>query len=166
MCFPLERIPCGPISRGPDPQNMDAAAPAAAAAAVSGPSVFDIVFPLAALVLIAVAIPVGMLLAARIGAGLMTGRRHGAPARDLPYEAGIAGTAGSAGERFPVRFYLVAMLFLAFDVEVAFLWPWAIRVGAAEGWGIIWAVLPFLLMLEAGFLYLWRKGALDWERSA
>lgn len=133
------------------------------AATAHGPTVFELVVPFSVLLLVALAIPASMLAAHWLASRWLTGR-HGAPAKGLPYESGIGQPVGDAAGRFPVKYYLVAMLFLAFDVEVAFLYPWAIRYGAVEGWGMLWAVLPFLLLLEAGFLYLWRKGALDWER--
>ena len=71
------------------------------------------------------------------------------------------GTIGTADERFSVKFYLVAMIFLAFDIEVAFLDPWAIQF-LKGGWEMFAILAAFLVMLEAVYLYLWNKGALDW----
>jgi len=62
-----------------------------------------------------------------------------------------------------VKFYLVAMLFLAFDLEVAFLYPWAVRF-LKGGWEMFWSLLSFLVLLEAAYIYLYRKGALDWRK--
>jgi NADH-quinone oxidoreductase subunit A len=55
------------------------------------------------------------------------------------------------------------MLFLAFDLEVAFLYPWAVQFPKVSGWSMVWVLVPFLVMLEVGYLYVFRKGALDWE---
>lgn len=64
--------------------------------------------------------------------------------------------------RFDVRFYLVAILFIIFDLEVAFLFPWAITLGALGQFGF-WSMMVFLGVLTVGFIYEWRKGALEWE---
>ncbi len=138
----------------------------AAQSAVDQPTVFDIVFPLTILLVIGVSIPGGMLLLNHLLSRMVHGKRNIEPGKIEPYEGGLTVTLGGADERFTVKFYLVAMLFLAFDVEVAFLYPWALQFmdGSRDfGWGMIWLLLPFLIMLEAGYLYLYRKGALDWE---
>lgn len=140
-----------------------AALPASASAAQSGPSTFDVVFPLALLLVVAAAVPAGMLIANRVLSGLAHGPDTGNRGKDQPFESGLTSTAGSAGERFGVKFYLVAMLFLVFDIEVAVLYPWLLAF-AAGGWSMLVLLLTFLLVLEVGFLYLWRKGALDWDR--
>jgi len=114
---------------------------------------------LTVLVLLGVLIPVAFILLSRF----LHGRVHNAPAKDAPYECGLSAVVGGADERFSVKFYLIAMLFLVFDLEVAFLFPWAVQF-ADGGWGMVWVLVVFLLMLEAGYLYLYRKGALDWER--
>ena len=67
-----------------------------------------------------------------------------------------------ARSRFDVRFYLVAILFIIFDLEVAFLFPWAITLGATGVFGF-WSMVVFLGVLTIGFVYEWRKGALEWE---
>ena len=64
-------------------------------------------------------------------------------------------------ERFPVKFYLVAMIFLLFDIEVAFLYPWAMALRDL-GWNGFGQVVLFMLLLLFGYIYVWRKGALDW----
>jgi NADH-quinone oxidoreductase subunit A len=138
-------------------------ATASAAAPAAGPSTFDIVFPLGLLLVIAAAVPAGMLIANRVLSGLAHAPRTGTLGKDQPYESGLTATAGSAGERFSVKFYLVAMLFLVFDIEVAVLYPWLLAF-ADGGWALLGLLLVFLLVLEVGFLYLWRKGALDWDR--
>lgn len=89
----------------------------------------------------------------------LTGPRHRARRRDLPYESGMPAT-GDAHLRFPVAFYLVALAFLIFDIEAAFLLAWA--VSAAEvGWAGYLEALVFTLVLLAGLVFLWGKGALD-----
>ncbi len=77
------------------------------------------------------------------------------------YECGFE-PFDDARRRFDVRFYLVAILFIIFDLEVAFLFPWAISLGAI---GIIgfWSMVAFLAVLTVGFIYEWKKGALEWE---
>ena len=67
-----------------------------------------------------------------------------------------------ARSRFDVRFYLVAILFIIFDLEVAFLFPWAISLGDIGMYGF-WSMVVFLGVLTVGFIYEWRKGALEWE---
>lgn len=83
------------------------------------------------------------------------------------YECGVPAT-GDARHRFSVKFFIVAMIFLLFDVEVVFLFPWAILLKSfkAEGmaWQIFWPMLVFLGMLGIGLIYEWKRGALDWEK--
>ena len=78
-----------------------------------------------------------------------------------PYECGFDAFT-DARHKFDVRFYLVAILFIIFDLEIAFLFPWAVSVG---GIGLIgfWSMMVFLGILTIGFIYEWKKGALDWE---
>ena len=78
-----------------------------------------------------------------------------------PYECGFEPFDDSRG-RFNVRFYLVALLFIIFDLEVAFLFPWAISLGDIGLFGF-WSMVFFLAILTVGFIYEWRKGALEWE---
>jgi NADH-quinone oxidoreductase subunit A len=78
-----------------------------------------------------------------------------------PYECGFE-SFDNAHSRFDVRFYLVAILFVVFDLEVAFLFPWAMVFGDI-GWLGFWGMMSFLVILTVGFLYEWRKGALEWE---
>lgn len=77
------------------------------------------------------------------------------------YECGFD-PFGDARGRFDVRFYLVAILFIIFDLEVTFLIPWAISLKGIGAFGF-WSMMIFLLVLTAGFVYEWKKGALDWE---
>lgn len=77
------------------------------------------------------------------------------------YECGFP-AFGDARGKFDVRFYLVAILFIIFDLEVAFLFPWAISLGQIGVFGF-WSMMVFLGILTIGFIYEWKKGALEWE---
>ena len=77
------------------------------------------------------------------------------------YECGFE-AFDDARSRFDVRFYLVAILFIIFDLEVAFLFPWAISLGDIGLFGF-WSMIVFLAVLTVGFIYEWKKGALEWE---
>jgi NADH-quinone oxidoreductase subunit A len=77
------------------------------------------------------------------------------------YECGFEAFT-DARSQFDVRFYLVAILFIIFDLEVAFLFPWAITLGETQAFGF-WSMVVFLGILTVGFVYEWRKGALEWE---
>ena len=77
------------------------------------------------------------------------------------YECGFEAFGDSRME-FDVRFYLVAILFIIFDLEIAFLFPWAITLNNTGLFGF-WSMMVFLLILTVGFIYEWKKGALDWE---
>ncbi|MEZ5932387.1 MAG: NADH-quinone oxidoreductase subunit A [Alphaproteobacteria bacterium] len=78
-----------------------------------------------------------------------------------PYECGFEPFEDARG-RFDVRFYLVAILFIIFDLEVAFLFPWAVSLGNIGLFGF-WSMMVFLGVLTIGFIYEWKKGALEWE---
>ncbi len=77
------------------------------------------------------------------------------------YECGFD-AFGDARGRFDVRFYLVAILFIIFDLEVAFMFPWVVALGEIGAYGY-WSMVVFLGILTVGFIYEWRKGALEWE---
>ena len=90
--------------------------------------------------------------------------QHRPTARKLSaYECGMTPT-GDARQRFSVKFYLVAMVFILFDVEIVFLYPWAIIFHELRMFGFIEMVL-FLALVMSGFAYLWKKGALDWAKT-
>ena len=93
----------------------------------------------------------------------LLGQRHFEPATGEPYEGGIV-SEGSARVRFSVRYYLVAMFFVVFDLEAVFLFAWA---GAARelGWAGYGEVLLFVGVLVAALIYLWKVGALDWAQE-
>lgn len=79
-----------------------------------------------------------------------------------PYECGIQ-PVGDARERFSVSYYLVAMLFILFDVEAVFLYPWAVVYRSLK-WAGFLEMFVYIVILLAGYVYLWKKGALDWSR--
>src|ERR1700753_1560981 len=85
------------------------------------------------------------------------------PEKLSAYECGFP-AFGDARMKFDVRFYLVAILFIIFDLEVAFLFPWAITLGTIGVFGF-WSMIVFLGGLTVGFIYEWKKGALEWEET-
>jgi NADH-quinone oxidoreductase subunit A len=88
------------------------------------------------------------------------GPKNPTPEKSAPYECGMP-PIGDARDRQSVKFYLVAMIFLLFDIEVAFLYPWAMALRSL-GWPGFVQVVMFMLLLLTGYVYVWRKGALDW----
>jgi NADH-quinone oxidoreductase subunit A len=93
----------------------------------------------------------------------LLGRKNPNPEKNATYECGVP-PIKDARMRFDVRFYLVAMLFLLFDIEVVFLYPWAVVVGNFSPiiFGLVEMIL-FMAILLFGYVYIWRKGALDWR---
>ena len=83
------------------------------------------------------------------------------PEKLSAYECGFE-AFGDSRMKFDVRFYLVAILFIIFDLEIAFLFPWAISLGNLGSLGF-WSMMIFLFILTVGFIYEWKKGALDWD---
>ena len=107
------------------------------------------------------------LLAMALAAGLLTasyllGRRVRNKVKDMPYESGIVPT-GDARHRFSVKFYLVGMLFILFDIEAIFLYPWAVVFRDLRMAGFV-EMLIFVVLILSGFFYIWKKGALDWSK--
>jgi len=100
------------------------------------------------------------LVASMLVLSYLLGQRHAERATSEPYESGIVST-GSARLRFSVKFYLVAMLFVIFDLEVVFVIAWAIAFREL-GWAGYFGVLFFIVVLVAALIYEWRLGALDW----
>jgi NADH-quinone oxidoreductase subunit A len=88
-------------------------------------------------------------------------RFHDDKAKRSPYECGFEAFEDSRA-KFDVRYYLVAILFIVFDLEIAFLFPWAVALGKIGGFGLI-AMAVFLAILVVGFIYEWKKGALEWD---
>jgi NADH-quinone oxidoreductase subunit A len=108
------------------------------------------------------AVIVGMLVVAMLGLSYVLGQRHQDRATGSPYESGVL-SEGSARVRFPVKFYLVAMFFVIFDLEAVFIFAWAIAV-RETGWTGYAEVLLFIMVLLATLAYLWRVGGLDWRQ--
>ena len=96
-----------------------------------------------------------------IGASYIIVPQHPDVAKTSQYECGFE-PFGDARRKFDVRFYLVAILFIIFDLEVAFLFPWAVSLGKTGVFGF-WSMVLFLSILTIGFIYEWKKGALEWE---
>lgn len=94
-------------------------------------------------------------------ASLLVGKRNPDPNKLAAYECGFDAFS-DARSKFDVRFYLVAILFIIFDLEIAFLFPWAIALGHIGLFGF-WSMVMFLGILTVGFIYEWKKGALEWE---
>ena len=112
--------------------------------------------PILIFLAIAIAMAVGMLLMSYI----VVPQRPDSE-KDSAYECGFEAFE-DARVKFDVRFYLVAILFIVFDLEVAFLFPWAITLGKIGMFGF-WSMIAFLGILTVGFIYEWKKGALEWE---
>jgi NADH-quinone oxidoreductase subunit A len=112
--------------------------------------------PVALMTLLGIAFAVASLLVSR-----MMAPHNPTPEKLAPYECGIVPLQDPV-ERFPVKFYLVAMLFVIFDVEIIFLFLWAVR-WESFGWAGIAGVVAFMLMLIETLAYVWKRGALDWN---
>ena len=93
---------------------------------------------------------------------ILVGQHRPSRAKLQPYECGIT-PVGDARQRFSVKFYLVAMLFILFDVEAVFLYPWAVIFRELKMFGF-YEMLVYILILLAGFFYVWKKGVLDWSK--
>ncbi len=93
--------------------------------------------------------------------GLLFGTRNTTDEKISAYECGFE-AFDDAHMKFDVRFYLVAILFIIFDLEIAFLFPWAITLGKIGAFGF-WSMIVFLSILTVGFVYEWKKGGLEWE---
>ena len=95
--------------------------------------------------------------------GALVSPRRPNPEKLSPYECGFEAFE-DARMKFDVRYYLVAILFILFDLEIAFLFPWAVVLGELGAWSVgFWSMMIFLAILTVGFIYEWKKGALDWE---
>ena len=100
---------------------------------------------------------------ALVALSYVIGRKVKNPVKDMPYECGIAPT-GDARERFSVKFYLVAMLFILFDIEAIFLYPWAVVYKDLKMFAFL-EMLVFVALVMAGFFFVWKKGVLDWAAT-
>src|SRR5216683_5472751 len=113
-------------------------------------------FPVLVQIIIAVVIA-----SALVAITFLIGKRVKDRVKDSPYECGIAPT-GSARERFSVKFYLVGIVFILFDIEAVFLYPWAVVYRELKMFAFV-EMLLFIVLILAGFFYIWKKGALDWS---
>jgi NADH-quinone oxidoreductase subunit A len=134
--------------------QAQAARPGAQPESGAAPPIYGYI-PIIIFFIIAVLLPVALL-----GASRLVQRRVFNRAKLMPYECGID-PIGDARERFSVRFYMVAMLFLIFDVETVFLFPWAIIYDKLALFGLA-EMLLFIGVLVVGYYYAWRKGAFEW----
>ena len=91
----------------------------------------------------------------------IVGKHKPSPEKDQPYECGIRPT-GDAREPFSVHFYMVALIFILFDIEAIFLYPWALVYHDLKVFGFV-EMLLYIIILLVGYIYLWKKGALDWN---
>lgn len=114
--------------------------------------------------LVAYFVVVLLIVAGMIGGSYVLGERHSDRATGEQYESGIV-SQGSARVRFSIKFYLVAMLFVVFDLESVFLFLWAVAARRL-GWPGYWEALIFVGVLVSTLAYLWRAGALDWAPAA
>ena len=112
--------------------------------------------------------PVGIYLAVALAAALLftflpglLGRAKPNPQKQDAYECGVEPTSAVAG-RFPVRFYLIAMLFVIFDVEAASFYPWAVQMHALRVFGLV-EMIVFVIVLAIGYAYVWKKGGFQWR---
>lgn len=117
-------------------------------------------FPILIFLLIGIGVGVALVSAGRIVTGLLGLNRPDAE-KLSPYECGFEAFE-DARMKFDVRYYLVAILFILFDLEIAFLFPWAIVIEEVGAFGFV-SMMIFLVILTVGFIYEWKKGALDWE---
>ncbi len=111
-------------------------------------------------ILIFIALAAGMSVV-MVAGSYLAGKQRPDPEKLSAYECGFD-AFDDARHKFDVRFYLVSILFIIFDLEVAFLFPWAISLGEIGLYGF-WSMVVFLGVLTVGFIYEWKKGALDWE---
>ena len=113
-------------------------------------------FPILLFILVAFALGGAM-----IGVGWVLGPNRPDSEKLSPYECGFEAFE-DARMKFDVRYYLVAILFILFDLEIAFLFPWAVTLNEIGAFGF-WSMMIFLAILVVGFVYEWKKGALEWE---
>ena len=113
-------------------------------------------FPILIFAVLAAALPLGTILVARA-----VQRRRPNPAKLEPYECGVEPSTEAFDTRFSVRYFLIAVLFVVFDVETVFLFPWAIMFNRLGLFGLIEMVI-FLAILVVGYFYCWKRKALDW----
>src|ERR1051325_338848 len=119
----------------------------------------EVYFPVLLQAIIAMALAAGLL-----SVSFLLGKKVRNRVKDMPYESGIVPT-GDARERFSVKFYLVGMLFILFDIEAIFLYPWVVVYRELKMFGFV-EMLIFVILILSGFFYIWKKGALEWAEKA
>src|SRR5215469_11238337 len=119
----------------------------------------ELYFPVLVQAIVAMALAAGLLTVS-----YLLGKKVRNRVKDMPYESGITPT-GDARERFSVKFYLVGMLFILFDIEAIFLYPWVVVFRELGMFGFV-QMLIFVILILSGFFYIWKKGALDWAEKA
>jgi NADH-quinone oxidoreductase subunit A len=122
------------------------------------PNQLEVYFPVLLQAVVAAVLAVAL-----SGLSALLGRRMKSPQKDTPYECGIAPT-GDARDRFSVKFYLVGMIFILLDIEAVFLYPWAVVYRKLKMFGFV-EMLLFIALVLVGFVYVWKKGALDWSAA-
>ncbi len=123
---------------------------------LASPRMMNTYFPLAVIFFLVAGFLVTMLAGA-----ILFGPKRSTAVKDDPFECGTIATGDALG-RLSVKFYLVAMLFILFDIEVVFMYPWALQA-LHLGWYGFWAMLSFLFVVGLGLVYIWRRGVLDWS---
>ncbi|MBA2432391.1 MAG: NADH-quinone oxidoreductase subunit A [Chthoniobacterales bacterium] len=116
-------------------------------------------------ILLHIGVAVGFAVSALVISVLLGKAGRRTPIKDTAYECGML-PQGEAQPRFSVKFYLVAMLFILFDLEIVFMYPWAVvyRESIIESKAILWSMLSFVTILMVGYVYALKKGALDWKK--
>ena len=102
-----------------------------------------------------------VVIGALLALSTVLGPRNPSPAKLLPYECGIVPTEEAKG-RYPVRFATIAMLFIIFDVEVVFMYPWAVALEALQLFGLV-EMAVFIIILAIAYVYIWGRGGLEWD---
>ena len=92
----------------------------------------------------------------------LLGPKNASRTKQLPFECGSVSVGSAQNQRFSVRFYLVAMLFILFDIEIIFMYPWAVNL-TYLGWSGYLAMLSFVAIVLSGLIYVWKKGVLNWN---
>ncbi len=116
-------------------------------------------------VLLHIAVAIGFAVSALVISVVLGKAGRRSATKDTAYECGMV-PQGEAQPRFSVKFYLVAMLFILFDLEIVFMYPWAVvyREQILQGKAILWSMLSFVSILMVGYIYALKKGALDWKK--
>jgi NADH-quinone oxidoreductase subunit A len=115
--------------------------------------------------IVILAVLAGVFAVLSLGASAVLRPKRPLPAKLAPYECGIEPVRLPKSERFPVKFYVVAMLFIIFDIETIFLFPWAVAFRSLGLFGLI-EMMVFIGLVFVAYLYVWQKGGLEWEGPA